>query len=137
MGTKLSIDKNVSDLDDILMMNPAYFRKIKFENKCPEDIACHLKVRKKIKAKLWKYYEKHKYKKEIVSEAISLKAIKTTAFSFKPLESYVVLLIYRKNYKSSSLALLKIRKFWIVYPTQCGHWLNLIQILLLEVWKFQ
>lgn len=44
MGTKLSIDKTVSELDDILMMNPGYFRKIKFENKSPMAIAHHLKV---------------------------------------------------------------------------------------------
>jgi len=44
MGTKLSIDKSVSELDNILTMNPKFFKKITFENKCPEDIACHLKV---------------------------------------------------------------------------------------------
>lgn len=44
MGTKLSIDKRVSELDDILKMNPTYFRRIRFESRCPQDIACHLKV---------------------------------------------------------------------------------------------
>jgi hypothetical protein len=44
MGTKLSIDKTVSELEDILSMNPSYFKKIKFENKSPLGIAHHLKV---------------------------------------------------------------------------------------------
>ena len=44
MGTKLSIDKRVSELDDILKMNPTYFKRIRFESRCPQDIACHLKV---------------------------------------------------------------------------------------------
>lgn len=44
MGSKLSIDKTVSDLDSILALNPRFYRKITFENRCPEEIACHLKV---------------------------------------------------------------------------------------------
>lgn len=46
MGTKLSIDKNVSELDDILKMEHTYYKRIRFENRCPEDIACHLKVKR-------------------------------------------------------------------------------------------
>jgi hypothetical protein len=44
MGTKLSIDKTVSELDDILSMNPTYFKKVKFEHKSPQGTAHHLKV---------------------------------------------------------------------------------------------
>ena len=44
MGTKLSIDKNVSELQDILSMDPNYFRRIRFENVSPHGIAHHLKV---------------------------------------------------------------------------------------------
>jgi len=33
MGTKISIDKHVSTLDDILEMPQSYFDKIKFESK--------------------------------------------------------------------------------------------------------
>ena len=38
MGTKISIDKHVSTLDDILEMSPPYFEKIKFESKISPDI---------------------------------------------------------------------------------------------------
>ena len=44
MGLKLSIDKHISQLDDILDMAPSYFNKIKFESKVPEEINQHLKV---------------------------------------------------------------------------------------------
>ena len=44
MGTKISIDKHVSNLDDILEMSPSYFEKIKFESKISPDITQHLKV---------------------------------------------------------------------------------------------
>jgi hypothetical protein len=45
MGTKISIDKHVSNLDDILDMPPTYFDKIKFESKISPSITQHLKVR--------------------------------------------------------------------------------------------
>lgn len=38
MGTKISIDKHISSLDDILDMSPAYFSKVKFESKISTDI---------------------------------------------------------------------------------------------------
>lgn len=38
MGTKISIDKHVSNLEDILDMSPSYFDKIKFESKVSPDI---------------------------------------------------------------------------------------------------
>ena len=44
MGTKISIDKHVSNLDDILEMSPSYFDKIKFESKISPNITQHLKV---------------------------------------------------------------------------------------------
>ena len=101
MGTKLSIDKSVSELDSILSMNPKFFRKITFENRCPEDIACHLK--------LWRFSRNSKDPFTPHSEAVSLKAIKTGEFSFKASESYIVLLIYRSNYRSI-FSLKKMRK---------------------------
>jgi hypothetical protein len=45
MGSKLSIDKQVSELDDILAMNPSHFKKIRFESKSPQETAHNLKVR--------------------------------------------------------------------------------------------
>lgn len=44
MGSKISIDKHTSSLEDILDMSPYYFNKIKFENKIPENITQHIKV---------------------------------------------------------------------------------------------
>lgn len=45
MGNKISIDKYVSNLDDILKLNTKYFSTIKFENEnIPETVAQHLKV---------------------------------------------------------------------------------------------
>jgi hypothetical protein len=44
MGTKISIDKHVSSLEDILELTPAYFDKIKFESKISPEITQHLKV---------------------------------------------------------------------------------------------
>lgn len=49
MGSKISIDKHVSYLDDILEMNPKYFSKLKFDNKIPDNITQHLKAKKFIK----------------------------------------------------------------------------------------
>lgn len=44
MGAKISIDKHVSNIEDILQMPPGYFDKIKFESKISQDITHHLKV---------------------------------------------------------------------------------------------
>lgn len=38
MGAKISIDKHVTALDDILEMSPSYFDKIKFESKISQNI---------------------------------------------------------------------------------------------------
>ena len=44
MGSTISIDKHVSNLDELLEMLPGYFANIQFENKIPEGITQHLKV---------------------------------------------------------------------------------------------
>ena len=44
MGVKISIDKHVSELDDILEMSPQYLSKVQFESKISPDITQHLKV---------------------------------------------------------------------------------------------
>ena len=44
MGSKISIDKHTSNIEDILEMNDVYFNKIKFENKIPDSITQHIKV---------------------------------------------------------------------------------------------
>jgi len=38
MGVKISIDKHVSELDDLLEMNPNYLSKVQFESKISPDI---------------------------------------------------------------------------------------------------
>ena len=45
MGAKISIDKHVSTLEDILDMSYTYFEKIKFESKIAPSITQHLKVK--------------------------------------------------------------------------------------------
>lgn len=45
MGGKISIDKHVSNLEEILEMNPKSFSKLKFENKIPDSITQHIKVK--------------------------------------------------------------------------------------------
>lgn len=44
MGVKISIDKHVSELDDILEMSPHYLSRVQFESKISPDITQHLKV---------------------------------------------------------------------------------------------
>jgi len=44
MGVKISIDKHVSELDDILEMSPHYLSRVQFESKIGPDITQHLKV---------------------------------------------------------------------------------------------
>lgn len=44
MGTKLSIDKHVSNLHELLEMSAQYFQKVKFESKISADLTQHLKV---------------------------------------------------------------------------------------------
>ena len=44
MGVKISIDKHVSELDDILEMSPHYLSRVQFESKIEPEITQHLKV---------------------------------------------------------------------------------------------
>lgn len=44
MGVKISIDKHVSELDDILEMSPHYLSRVQFDSKISPDITQHLKV---------------------------------------------------------------------------------------------
>ena len=45
MGNKISIDKHLSSVDDILEVKPNYFKKkIRFDSKIPENITQHVKV---------------------------------------------------------------------------------------------
>jgi len=44
MGIRISIDKHVSSLEELLEMSPSYFSKLKFESKIDHAILHHLKV---------------------------------------------------------------------------------------------
>jgi len=44
MGIRVSIDKHVSNLEELLEMSPSYFSKLKFESKVDAGIHQHLKV---------------------------------------------------------------------------------------------
>jgi hypothetical protein len=44
MGVKLSIDKHVSNLEEVLEISAQYYSKVKFESKIKEEITHHLKV---------------------------------------------------------------------------------------------
>jgi len=95
MGSKISIDKHVSSIEDILNMNPNNFSKIKFENKIPDYITQHLKVLNflynkfsniflylknlykkliflKTFNKIWRFYETKTPNNKIMSSPISL-----------------------------------------------------------------
>ena len=44
MGVRLSIDKHVSNLHELLEMSAQYFQKVRFASKISDDIKQHLKV---------------------------------------------------------------------------------------------
>ena len=44
MGQRLSIDKHVSNLHELLDRSPHYFERIRFESKISPDIKQHIKV---------------------------------------------------------------------------------------------
>jgi len=44
MGVRLSIDKHVSNLHELLEMSAQYFQKVRFASKISGDIKQHLKV---------------------------------------------------------------------------------------------
>ena len=64
MGVKISIDKHVSELDDILDMSPTYLSKVQFESKISPDIKQHLKVSFSFEhltiLQIWRFYESKK-----------------------------------------------------------------------------
>ena len=47
MGVRLSIDKHVSNLPELLEMSAQYFQKVRFTSKISDEIKQHLKVSKK------------------------------------------------------------------------------------------
>ena len=45
MGSKISVDKHTSRLEDILDLNPKLLEKVKFESNIPDCITQHIKVK--------------------------------------------------------------------------------------------
>ncbi|CAD8182181.1 unnamed protein product [Paramecium pentaurelia] len=91
MGTKLSIDKHVSNLEDILELNIKLIEKVKFDNNISNSITQHLKI--------WKFYEDKLYIKKVKSEPINLNQIQTNGFNFLSNECYLVMLVYKKAHE--------------------------------------
>jgi len=89
MGSKISIDKHVSNIEDILEMNPTHFSKLKIENSIPNTITQHIKI--------WRYYEDDKKSRAIKSSPLSLKDILSADFNFVSNECYLVLFVYKKR----------------------------------------
>ncbi|KAL4486727.1 hypothetical protein ABPG72_022202 [Tetrahymena utriculariae] len=86
MGSKISIDKYVSQLDDILQLNPKKLEQVNLESKIPESITQNIKI--------WRFYEEEN---KILNSAISLQNLQNSNFTFLSKECYVVLVVYRRS----------------------------------------
>ncbi|EAS01558.2 dual specificity phosphatase domain protein (macronuclear) [Tetrahymena thermophila SB210] len=86
MGSKISIDKYVSQLDDILQLNPKKLEQVNLESKIPESITQNIKI--------WRFYEEES---KILNSAISLQNLQNSNFTFLSKECYVVLVVYRRS----------------------------------------
>jgi len=74
MGVKISIDKHVSELDDILEMSPHYLSKVQFESKIGPEITQHLKI--------WRFYESKKTAEPVRSSPVPLHSMTDEKFYF-------------------------------------------------------
>jgi hypothetical protein len=120
MGTRISIDKSVTRLEEILDFNPKNLEKIKFENQIPDSITQHLKV---IffpdNLKIWKFSESEL--KKVSSEPINLSLIQQEGFNFLSNECYVVLLIYRKSHEGNKiLSLNRLQRIPVISASDVG-----------------
>ena len=112
MGNKVSIDKHLSSVNDILDVKPSYFKKkIRFDSNIPENITHHVKVVSKCSSKtfqqIWKYFKGQQ--EDVQCKPISLQNLlnncKTLAlstitlieFTFSKQECYLILLVYKQN----------------------------------------
>ena len=96
MGLRMSIDKHVSSLDELLDMSALYFNKIKFESKVNPDITQHLKVtlpHTYFTYQIWKFSEDKLKFDTVKTLPVALTQLNKINFSFKRQESYLVLLI--------------------------------------------
>lgn len=89
MGSSISIDKHVSNLDELLEKQPSSFANLQFESKVPEGVTQHLQI--------WRFYEDHKKVDMIKTLPVHLGKLATSGFSFSSEESYLILLIYKSE----------------------------------------
>ena len=81
MGSLISVDKDLTSLDELLTIPISSFK----ASKVPSTYSHHLK--------LWRFYEDPSNSEGIVTSALNL----TEPQSFKNKECYLVLLIYRRD----------------------------------------
>jgi hypothetical protein len=94
MGVKISIDKHVSELDDILEMSPTYLSRVQFESKVGPDVTQHLKI--------WRFYESKRSCDLVKSSPVPLHSMTDEQFYFSSEESYLLLLIYKAGSESQN-----------------------------------
>ncbi len=99
MGSTVSIDKHVSNLDELLEFAPGYFAGLQFENKIPEGLTQHLKI--------WKFYEDHKKVDMIKTLPIPLVSLQNSGFLFSSEEAYLILLIYKTEFEGIPLIVMQ------------------------------
>ena len=81
MGSLISVDKDLTQLDDLLVMPISSFK----QSKASSTHSHHLK--------LWRFYDDPQNPEGVITQAVNL----TEPQAFKNKECYLVLLIYRKD----------------------------------------
>lgn len=99
MGLKLSIDKHVSNLDEVLEISAQYYSKVKFESKIKDDITHHLKVsRLKLTNKVWRFAEDNAKFDAVRTSPVPLSTISSSGFKFSTKDAYLVLFIFKTGF---------------------------------------
>jgi hypothetical protein len=96
MGIRVSIDKHVSNLEELLEMSPSYFSKLKFESKVDQGIYQHLKVslsKRLQNCQIWRFSEDKTKFDSVKITPVPLGHLKQNSFTFSPTEAYLVLVI--------------------------------------------
>jgi len=89
MGQRISIDKHVSSLDDILEISSSYYSRVKFETQIPDSITQHLKI--------WKFTESTS--ETVRCSPVPLFSLPKHKFTLSSSECYLVIMIYRPSDK--------------------------------------
>ncbi len=101
MGCKVSVDKYVSELDDVLDLSPHYLSRVPFESRISADITQHLKVSSVVvhHSKIWRFYESRKNHDRVKSAPVPLFNVNEENYTFQPEECYLVLLAYKNGFE--------------------------------------